>query len=169
MYICPGDSIPPPNEKSILLKGILKRLMFVQIIVGLMKFLFNPFIGIIDLLTAFQMNFTYNQLSYCNSVTFVILQLINIFIIVLSFGKAIQNLDPILDASFIVIYKFWVQAFSMVFYIVSINFGFEAYKEFKGISYDTLIASFNEIEILKGNQMLEDSFEEYNSQKEEFN
>ena len=147
MYICPGDSVPPPNEKSLMLISILKKLFFIQIIVGISKFVYSPWTGVVDLLTAFQINFSYNQLSYCNSVTFVCLQLMNIFIIVLSFGQAIQNLQPISGADFKVVYKFWVEAFCIVYYIISINFGYEAYKEFKGISYETLIASFNDDEI----------------------
>jgi hypothetical protein len=134
------ESVPPPNEKSKKLVGILKKLFWIQLILGLCKIIVSffgiGFSGFGDLISAYFLYRAYNSIDYCNCAIYIIS---TIFESVISLDKIfglLQNKSPLFTDSGARNFSMVLTILSLIFYCVAVYFVFQSYKEFKAISYE---------------------------------
>ena len=144
MYICPGDSVPPPTEKSRVLTKILKLLFFLQLVLAGCKFYYSILEGTTEVIACLLLYFAFSQLSYCNCVIYIFFCLMNFFYLIVYFGTSVQNKRKILNNDFDNFYFLMVSLVSVFLYVISIYFAFLSYKEFKGIAFDIINASYSD-------------------------
>ncbi|EWS71243.1 transmembrane protein, putative (macronuclear) [Tetrahymena thermophila SB210] len=145
MSTIPCYSVPPPNEKSKILKKILLWIWIWQVLLcGAKGYYLSKIEFFSELVALGVLWFSFNSLNYCNCVFYIFVCIMNGLFIIINLATKIQ--DGIVITDFQDQYqKIYIilSSISFVFYIVSIYFAFQAYKEFKGIAYDILVATQN--------------------------
>ncbi|KAM3146823.1 hypothetical protein pb186bvf_000977 [Paramecium bursaria] len=143
MNLCIGDTVPPTTEKAKVLRQILYFLLAIQLALSLIKFYFQIWGGIAEFISIFILCSALSQLNYCNCVIYIFFCLMNTFVIIVNFLTDIQNRVNLETQPQSQQYQFVLQSASLTFYIVSVYFSFQAYREFKGIAYDVYAATTN--------------------------
>ncbi|CAK81904.1 unnamed protein product (macronuclear) [Paramecium tetraurelia] len=151
MILCVGDIVPPTTEKAKVLRRIIFFIIFLQICLALGKLYYDMWAGVAEFTSAFILWCAQAQLNYCNCVIYIFFCLMNTFLIVVNFMTDIQNKVNLEQLSNDGRNQFLLQAISLTFYIVSVYFTFQAYKEFKGIAYDVYAATTNDHVLSKSN------------------
>jgi len=141
MFCFPGDSVPPPTQKSKILVKILRVLFILELIICFPKLLFSIWSFLMELVGCIYLYYAYNQLNYCNCVIYIFFCMINIVNILDILGNLIQQNVELLSNDPINSLILADSGLSFILYVVSIYFTFQAYKEFKGIALDIIKAS----------------------------
>jgi hypothetical protein len=135
-----GPSIPPPNEKSRKLVSILKKLFWIQLILGLCKiivmFMGIGYAGFGDLIAAYFIYRAYDSIDFCSCAIYIISTIYETVLALNRVFGLIQNKLPLFSNSGAQNFAMVLTILSLLFYIVAVYFVFQAYKEFKAISYE---------------------------------
>jgi len=126
----PFEPIPPPNEKCQKLVDILKTLLWIQLVMGLLKFIIGDGShAMTDLICCLILYQGYSQLNCCNMIIYIFFNFTNATWLLNIIGRNIQNGSSFFPQAQ---YAPWlIEYASFVFYIIAFYYGFESYKEFK--------------------------------------
>lgn len=139
MYGCCPPTIPPPNEKAQKYVNYLRICMYLELIIGIMKFFTsNFFSGFYDLIVALIIYQTYAQLSYFNVMFLLFFNTMNLARAIAMVGTVIQDHYPAFANSYIFYdaYEATVNYISLALYIFIAVLSFYVYREFKALSFE---------------------------------
>lgn len=130
MINCFPDPVAPPNERSALLVKRLKYVFYGQIGLAVIRILLGDMgSAIMDLFAAFILWQGYTSLNFCSMVIYLFMTAMDLIRLLTLLGTVIQNGSNLNGFVQLIFYL------SLIFYIVAIWVAFEAYKEFKALSY----------------------------------
>ena len=134
------EPVYPPTTKSQELVRILRICLYIQLFLGIFKILAGDFgTGFTDLIGCYILYQAYTYLSYCNVIIYSFFNGLNVIQLIAMIGVIVQNSESFFKNSYfpnggtllpLVVYL------SLVFYVVTLYFSFEAYKEFKAITLE---------------------------------
>lgn len=119
---------------------VLKTAAFVQLFFGTCKLFLNFFAGMTDIISsliifisAYKLNFVLSALYPIGNIANLIVMMAQIGVFIQKNNQSLFSGDPTRNVFYI------VSAFSLIFYIISTYFAFQAYKEFKRISFEIFL------------------------------
>jgi len=134
------EPVYPPTTKSRDLVKTLRVLLYIQLFLGFFKIFGGDFgSGFTDLIGCWILYQAYTYLSHCNVIIYSFFNGLNVIQLLAMIGVIIQNSESFFQNSYfpyggtflpMIVYS------SLIFYIVSLYFAFEAYKEFKAITME---------------------------------